>query len=169
MKLIFLDIDGVLNTEASAKAEWERRGQKAGVSQDLDPECCKQLTRICQETGATIILSSVWRYSWPLPLLTEHLRKFGADVYLADKTPRVRAPEGKTTCPRGLEIAAYLTLCNNKGGVDSFVIIDDDSDMEFLSPFLVQTTAATGLTQKLADQIIEKLGETQPKEVLKCT
>ena len=64
MKLIFLDIDGVLNSVAwqenrppkeppglilDALAHWKR---------SLDPQCIERLNRIWQETGAAVVISS---------------------------------------------------------------------------------------------------------------
>ena len=48
-KIIFLDFDGVITTYAS---KWE-----------IDNEKCLLVKKICDETGAKIVISSSWRYS----------------------------------------------------------------------------------------------------------
>ena len=62
MKVIFLDIDGVLST-----------GNDFGVSKDnkwdayrFDSKCVAVLNSILKETGAEIILSSDWRHTYTL-------------------------------------------------------------------------------------------------------
>ena len=49
MKIIFLDFDGVITTEASYSR--------------LDLEKMKLVKKICDETGAKIVISSSWRYN----------------------------------------------------------------------------------------------------------
>ena len=53
-KIIFLDIDGVLNSETYDK------NRTAGA---IDPECAKRLNRIIKETNADIVISSSWKLS----------------------------------------------------------------------------------------------------------
>jgi len=149
MKLIFLDIDGVLNSERHAKKMHEQ-----GVTDtynEFDPECVAALNRICDESGAVCVLSSTWRLSWSLPGMLEHLRKFGFTGELVDKTPI-------TSKERGFEIAMCLGHFHRHGPeVESFVILDDDSDMEHLLPFLVKTSFKTGLSEEDADKAIKML------------
>ncbi len=53
MKILFLDIDGVLNNhEFNAISE----------SNTILPRCVKQLNRIIHHTGTKVVLSSAWRY-----------------------------------------------------------------------------------------------------------
>jgi hypothetical protein len=60
--------------------------------------------------------------------------------------------------PRGREIQAYL---NNAAGVESFVIIDDDDDMEHLKPHLILTPFEIGLTEADADRAIAMLTDCE--------
>ena len=50
MKIIFLDIDGVLNQTGNA------------ASLPFDPNCVMYLNHVIKETGAHIVISSAWRY-----------------------------------------------------------------------------------------------------------
>lgn len=56
MKIIFLDLDGVLNSYS------DRQGKE--ISLVIVPEKVALLRRIIDETGAIIVLSSSWRYWW---------------------------------------------------------------------------------------------------------
>ena len=55
---------------------------------------------------------------------------------------------------RGREIQLWL---QQHPEVDSFVILDDDADMDNLIDRLVQTEIETGLTEQDADRAIELL------------
>jgi hypothetical protein len=154
VKLIFLDIDGVLNSERHA-IKMHGEGLRGGQTYaQFDPECVKALNRICDETGAVCILSSTWRINWTIPGMLMHLQKFGFTGQLLDKTPL-------TSHERGFEIAMYLGFCHSHGPtVESFVILDDDSDMAQVMSFLVKTSFKTGLTEADADKAIEMLAQT---------
>lgn len=53
MKVIFLDIDGVLNCVTSKSY--------CGMYVGVDADKIRRLARIVEETGAKIVLSSDWR------------------------------------------------------------------------------------------------------------
>lgn len=62
-KIIFLDFDGVLNTEHNqnmllyhGKARNDRHGTL------FDPKAVTQLERIIAETGADVVIESSWKY-----------------------------------------------------------------------------------------------------------
>ena len=56
MKIIFLDVDGVLNTASSE----ERCGEYIGIDDDK----VALLKRLTDKTGAEIILISTWKKYW---------------------------------------------------------------------------------------------------------
>lgn len=58
MKVIFLDIDGVLNSN-----DWyvKTRGVGGYNGGDVDPECIELINDLIDATGAKIIMSSSWR------------------------------------------------------------------------------------------------------------
>ena len=62
---MFLDIDGVL-----APSTWNVKTERVpGVAYDFpffDTDCVERLARIVRETGATIVLSTEWRYFEPV-------------------------------------------------------------------------------------------------------
>ena len=66
MKLIFLDIDGVLNNEqwySSGKAQiaYLLTGENDIKAYNFDPDNWKWIEKLIQDTGAKIVLSSSWR------------------------------------------------------------------------------------------------------------
>ncbi len=77
MKIIFLDIDGVLN-----HMYWLKKMK--GVEGDkkfFDPDCVRRLNTITDKTGAKIVLSSSWRIGKTKEQLKEQRDKFVAFAF----------------------------------------------------------------------------------------
>lgn len=142
-KVLFLDVDGVLNNTASL-AE--------GV--DLLPEKVLLIRHICEQAGASIVISSTWRILFDRQTLHEFLRRLGLrNINVIDYTPQLRSGI------RGDEIKHWL---DNHPDVTNFVIIDDDSDMlDEQMPFFVKTHHSIGITTRDAKKAIKILqGDT---------
>lgn len=134
MKIIFLDIDGVLmGTD--------------GVAEAPDPARVARLNGLAERTGAQLVVSSTWR-SQGLEALTALLREWGVTAPVAGMTDDLGWLDFTTPIGlhRGDEIGQWL---DEHPGVEDFVILDDDDDMGGLLPFLVQV-GADGLTDDLA-------------------
>ena len=142
MKIVFLDIDGVLNNVASA-AE--------GV--DIIPEKVILVRRLCEITGAEIVISSSWRIMYDLAHIRDVLYHTGLkQVQVIDETPRLNSI-GST---RGHEIQKWL---DEHPEVTEYVIFDDDSDMlpdQKLN--FIKTENFVGLTYKEFDEALSILG-----------
>lgn len=137
MKLVFLDFDGVLvNREALMR----------GFPGYGHPDCVAALNKILDQTGAKIVVSSSWRFEG-LEAMRQHLKAWGVRARPIAMTPTIFAS-------RGMEIDKYLRL---HGRPESFVILDDDSDMEPYKDRLVQTEFEAGLTIRDAERAIELL------------
>ncbi len=151
MKVIFLDIDGVLvNHKSLARAKKENATGKTRLwSSMIDPYAMGLLNRIVEETGALVVVSSVWRYGRGRTELQEILNDAGFEGRVLGVTPRM--PEHE----RGDEIAEWLKSSLRK--VESFVILDDDSDMADLKDKLVQTSMETGMLDEHAEKAIRLL------------
>ena len=151
MKVIFLDIDGVINNRASMSRHSETK-----TIYNVDPDCISNLNVLCMDSGAYCVLSSTWRRRWPVAALLQFLRDQGFLGWIIDRTPWLSGEE------RGVEIAAYLNECiEKKYPIESFVILDDDSDMGPLLPHLVKTDHVLGLTRDDVGRALEILnGET---------
>ncbi len=121
-KVIFLDIDGVLNTD-------NRYNEENFVA--INEKFVQNLALIVDETEASIILSSSWRYGLrelyyrigkkadsSIKLLVDTLKKY--DMHIYGMTPvRFNGPDG-----RPFEIRAWLS---DKSNVKDFVILDDET------------------------------------------
>jgi hypothetical protein len=116
MKVIFLDIDGVLNLYCESRDEYG---------------CCfhqhlvENLKRLIDKTGAKIVISSTWRFSG-LVIMKEMWEKRNLPGEVVGITPNFMKHYGTTLC-RGKEIDAYL---EEHPEITNYVILDDDNDME---------------------------------------
>lgn len=144
MKVLFLDIDGVLCTHMS----WFLHGhvwfESEGVSGKLDEFGVKFVEQLIKH-DVKIVLSSTWRKGVSVEEWNE---KFSFKII--DKTVSLW---GGTV--RGDEIKEWL---DRHPDVEKYVIVDDDSDMlpEQMDNF-VQTKYGSGLTFDVAKEICEKL------------
>jgi hypothetical protein len=164
MKVIFLDVDGVLN---SVKTVWD--------NESLETDLIHNLSDIVKETGAKIILTSSWRMSpSALSHLMDALMWFDLSisgctqegVYMRDFehtrfegiTPTRRYLDSDVfTYDRGAEIAMWLL--QHDFDVEKFVILDDD-DIDIKNWFpneLVKTDFMKGLTEDDAAKAINLL------------
>lgn len=142
MKIIFLDIDGVLNSRQSISYN-HTLGLTFGEYDRPDPLMIANLNFIIKETDAYIVISSSWRIRG-LMYCKEMLYKAGLiKNSILDITPTIY------NTGRGNEIQKWLD--NDLDDIESFVILDDNSDMMHLKKFLVQTNSEYGLT--LADSL----------------
>lgn len=163
MKVIFLDIDGVLNTHYLPEVIHEFNGIKIGFNQ-LNKETIKNLNTITDFTDAKIVISSSWRMGCKTPerfdVLKNFLKTQGVTGEILGRTP-IGEEYGATignlviAFPRGREIQLWLK--QYPGVITNFVIIDDGSDMEHLTPHLIQTDFEVGLVDGVAVRVIEKL------------
>jgi hypothetical protein len=165
VKVLFLDIDGVLNSRSWA----DRYGD--GWARRLDPEALGQLRRILDATGAVIVVSSAWRVGRSHIELREVLHDAGMSLDLVariiDKTENLRGESRIGGHYRGDEIRRWLdlqgdALARRGRPVESFVVLDDGDDMTSVKHRLVQTDWAIGLTPELADRAIDLLSAAEP-------
>lgn len=156
MKVIFLDIDGVLNDAAS-----DSRTPLGFVG--IDPDKVEKLKLIVDATDSKVVLVSTWKEEWEpgkadieqsadavymLKMLSDH------GVHLFDRT---------RDCirDRGNGIVTWLSLHND---VDSFVILDDNIFPDYetlnLTKHLVKTSyGCCGLMMEHVNQAIQILIE----------
>jgi len=140
MKIVFLDIDGVLNSGEHFKSGLDqslRMQDKAWWMEMLDPAAIALLNGLLDRTGAKVVVSSTWRHAQEVDEIQECLEGKGFTGKLIGATPR----RGYET--RGEEIQAWIDSTHHD--VEAFVILDDDSDMGELMGRLVHTTWEKGL------------------------
>jgi hypothetical protein len=142
MRVIFLDIDGVLNNVATK------------FGRVFDGECVRWLNRITDRTGAVIVVSSTWRHAG-IRKMREILRGNGVTGRVIGLTPDLsRKGIVHVAVARAQEIQRWFELTP---GIEAFVILDDDTDMEHLACRHVQTASMVGLTEQDAVRAIKLL------------
>jgi hypothetical protein len=161
VKLVFLDIDGVLNSDA-----WFARSPPLDWGLDhLDPEAVARVDRLASATAARIVISSAWRLVYPLDEIRAMLAAKGLRAPIVDRTPEIPAEfaEGRV---RAKEIARWLGAQalrprrGHDGAVESFVILDDLEDFGHLERYCVRTQFATGLLDEHVVRATALLGTT---------
>lgn len=120
-KIIFLDIDGVLNSE-----NYFDKTNDCDEYTDINQEKVKLLKEIVDRTGAEIVLSSTWR---TLGHTMEEEKEHPKYVYLVNSLSKFGL-EIKSHTPylennRPKEIKAWLDIHENKDDI-RFVSLDDD-------------------------------------------
>ena len=136
MKIIFLDIDGVLF------AFW---GYK------FSPAACNNLNVLLEkEPEAMIVISSSWRH-----LGLDQVKK----TLAANNIDSNRAIDitGNETGGRGVQIQAWL---DRHPEVTNFVVIDDEiSEMSNIMDHVVKTNSYSGLTSADVDLALDILNK----------
>ena len=142
MKVIFLDIDGVLNSKETPNPR-----KFPYIVEEL---LLKRLLKLCERTGAQVVMSSTWRYD-PVGLLAA--RHF--QIPFTDVIPDLPGE------PRHKEIMAWLSA---HGDVRRYAVIDDEDDK--LDPLpLFQPSASTGLSEEIARGVADYLDGKTNKDM----
>jgi hypothetical protein len=142
MRIIFLDIDGVLNSQSYHHKCGGYKGSSRSA-EFLDPDAIDRLNYITNATHAKIVLSSSWRYGYTNNLegLQEMFQRNKIEADVIGMTPIIAGP-------RGAEIQSWLDTNKDASLIESFIIFDDSDDMIHLSPRLIRTSLAYGLTSE---------------------
>jgi HAD domain in Swiss Army Knife RNA repair proteins len=158
VRVIFLDVDGVLNNGGY----WQRVPQTERNHEDFDPDSVEALNLIVEKSKARFVISSTWRLHHTLREMRSIFRRNGVKGVILDFTPEeyevvVRRAYGSVDKPRqrGYEIATWLDEQEVKP--EGFVIIDDDSDMAHLMEFLVKTDSMKGLQMEHVEPALKIL------------
>lgn len=161
MKAIFLDVDGVLNSDEYFDSVGY--SDDDSIENEIDMNKIKLLKEAVDLTDAQVVLSSSWRYTRKAQSLRKLLIENGI---MTDVTPFLQNK-------RGLEIKAWL---KNNSDVDDFVILDDevfDSYDDFLLSKLIKISDSSvngfgrGLLPKDVDKIVKQLGDNKNKNSCK--
>lgn len=147
MRVLFLDFDGVLNsdrfaTEGPAMPE----GEGWWGPSALDPRALELLRRLVETARCEVVISSTWRLNHTRAELAALL-----GVEVLDVTPRLhRTPDGVPRT-RGDEIRAWL---ESHPEVEVWIAVDDDP-VDVTS--CVRTDPAVGLTEADVEALLAKL------------
>jgi hypothetical protein len=133
-KVIFLDIDGVLNTQ-----DWHSRKTNDNPRDEFgwafDPVAVENLGHIVKETGASIVISSSWKFlgmaklkqMWKIRKLPGILLDITPNTVSDEMLLNANLEEMELGVCRGNEIKEWLS--RHKEEVSNYVIIDDYDDL----------------------------------------
>ena len=155
MKILFLDVDGVLNNN-----------QTRTVTFDgwcfVDDYLVKHLKQIIDATSAKIVLSSTWRDGWNredesknepfFNQLRDKLKEYGMEIW--DALPMPMRPSRGTAINEWFELHKDLDI-------ESFVILDDWYDMGIYRDHLIQINGNIGLTDEDVREAISFLSSVK--------
>lgn len=146
MKVLFLDIDGVLNSDTFYLNRPKEIKHLPYPLSEFDPACVARLNRILAETKARLVVSSSWRHD---AFIDRVLDRAGIKPKMWDITPYGMGR------PRGYEIKKFL---HEHPDIENYVILDDVANMlpEQQSHF-VQTKYYYGLTDEDMEKAINIL------------
>lgn len=174
-KIIFLDVDGVLNH--NAWFNWVHNHSeflKEGGHRHIDPRSVERIIEICDKTGAGIVMSSSWRL-WEFYQTIKNLNR------IRDLRPILERLVGITERTedrfRGKEIADFLERCKSgdfmtklgynlkKADIEfsknpKYLILDDDNDMlDEQLDYFIHTDDRVGISIKDIEKSIKILNE----------
>ena len=142
MKIVLLDVDGVLNNRHTRTVTFDGWCF-------VDDFLVARLKRIIDATGAKIVLSSTWRDGWNredesknapfFNQLRDKLKEYGMEIW--DALPLPLRPN------RGLAIAEWFELHKDLD-IESFIILDDWYDMGIYRDHLIWINGNIGLTDE---------------------
>lgn len=146
MKVLFLDVDGVLNSTEG----WCR--DNPHTSTYMTPECVDQLKELLNKRckDVAVVVSSTWRKYFDIKAFRAMFDILGLP---GDRIIGYTPEAEHLSSERGHEIQAWL---DGHPEVERFVILDDDADMVHLMPHLVQTDPMYGLTEERINEIARR-------------
>jgi HAD domain in Swiss Army Knife RNA repair proteins len=142
MRVIFLDIDGVLNCKNTLNP---RR-----LPYIIDPSLLGRFNRLIALTDANVVLSSTWRYDPAGLFSAKHWGVPFIDV-ISDMPQR----------PRRDEIIAWLKAHPD---VERYAVIDDEDDELDKLP-LFQPSARAGLSDEIVNGVVAYLTGRTDKDM----
>lgn len=144
MKLIFLDIDGVLNNILDHKISHQFLGKASEYKVDISQSNFDILKYLTTLTNAHIVISSSWRKS---PFYKNHENEDvpNEEIEIIKKFKQLFSKFGWDNAPiigitpslsgfRGEEVATYLDEISKNYVIEDYIILDDDSDFILQKP-----------------------------------
>lgn len=132
-RVLFLDVDGVLNTHHEGRSLTRRRrnheSSASAIQSDIHPENLVRMTRAIRDANCVVVLSSAWRLlDEHKRIITSNLRSDGVEVISSTgivpcgcltADGKVITTGEKARC---VEIMQWL---RNNGPIESWVAVDD--------------------------------------------
>ena len=166
-KIIFLDFDGVLNTEHYQRLlSYQGKAWQDEYCTFFDPDAVLHLKRIIEVTNADIVVESSWKF-YGLEAIQEMWMKRNMPGKIIDITSSSFSDSWLLTADlddidpamgqcKGMEIASWLS--DNASKDARYVIIDDECViLESQSPYFLLTDPYNGITEEIADKAISIL------------
>jgi len=163
MNIIFLDFDGVLNSNSYHKYEifggldFTVDAQLSALRNDpkkmLDPKAIGCLKGICDESGSRIVVSSSWRVMFDMHQIKSLFESHGwENPPIIGVTPNLYREGGN----RGDEINLWLQENNNEH--IKYIILDDVNDFHpCQTDRLFLTDIETGLTSEHIPSVLQMI------------
>jgi hypothetical protein len=134
-KIVFLDIDGVLNNTMY----WHQAKEQKETRHDIDVRNVLELNKLTDNSDVAVVISSTWRLSHTVDEIRNILNEYKFKGNIIDKTVRFR----ENGIVRGNEIHEWVI----RNDVTQYVILDDDSDMLlWQAPHFIKVDGYVGLT-----------------------
>jgi hypothetical protein len=157
-KVLFLDIDGVLNDRYTRQAYPPETGEYnpwlpriTGVS----PRKVERLNGALERTGAAVVVSSGWRTTIGPDETIAYLRRQGLRGEILGCTAIYPTDDGQSFV-RGLDVYDWLAAHPE---VERYAIVDDLPHRQFLpGQPLVRTESRSGLQREHVEELVEILG-----------
>lgn len=166
-KIIFLDFDGVLNTEHNQNMLlYKGKAWKDKHGAFFDLKAVAELNRIVEETKDDIVIESSWKYLG-LEAMRQMWRDRNMPGNVIDVTPssasnnwllnaNLDEMDPAHTQWKGVEIASWIA--ENLHDEDRYVIIDDEYViLDSQLPHFILTNPYDGIIPELADRAIKLL------------
>lgn len=149
MNIIFLDVDGVLNSKNKLISVYNKtKKPHSGYNYPFDEDCLENLRILVQLTNSKLVITSTWRMEdVGINSLLNILKIYNLDEEVIGYTPVLGTK-------RELEIKEFLASLDNE---PNFIILDDDSDFNELLPYLIKTNIQTGLSRNDVESAVKKL------------
>lgn len=146
VRIIFLDIDGVLNSNrfyVKRHLDGFNPPESRDFTNDVDPFALELFKSLVDEIGAVVVISSTWRIGMTLADIQDTFRRLGATFEVIGKTPILPY----SMC-RGLEIQEWISQNVESGSqYKNYAIIDDDGDFFiYQAPNFFLTDNYVGIT-----------------------
>lgn len=142
MKVLFLDIDGVLN---NARIQSPR----------IDPGAIQLLNYVLDQTGAKVVVSSMWRFMFSATDLSFILKTHGLQHDVVDATPR--HPDRSEAIRAWLRPRAHT--------IRAWAVVDDEVIDLWCADRCIRTEMPKGLTHQDAERLITALNTPLPSRV----
>lgn len=144
MKILFLDIDGVLNTDSDPPGDY------------IDPAKVALVDEVCRRTGARVVISSEWRIYPGMHYTAERLRDAGLTAEILGATTAERRLSDSSVTARTRQISRWLQA---RPAVGVWAVLDD---LDVNIAGLVRTDPREGVTRYHVERLVERLGEEAP-------